>query len=245
MKRVLVTRPGQQAESLCQAIETVGDVAINFPLLVIEPLADDTRIKQAAQSLAGYDMVVFVSANAVRHFKPFLVEPVAHQGEWVAIGQATAAAMLDSGLPLTIKNQPPYTSEALLLLPQFADLSRQRVLIVKGVGGREHLAQQLQQRGATVDTIACYQRVMPDVDVRALVKQWHQQPIDAMVVTSSEALANLQTMLYDVLGGQLLVTPLVVISERLVEVAQRQGFTRVYCAGSGDDMAIVRALNYL
>lgn len=245
MKRVLVTRPSQQAELLCRAIEEAGDIAISCPLLEIKPLADDVLIKQSAQSLADYDMVVFVSANAVQYFAPFMVKPVMHQGDWVAIGQATAAAMRDNQLPLTIKNQSPYTSEALLLLPEFVDLSGRRVLIVKGVGGREHLAEQLQQRGAIVDAVACYQRAMPDIDVSSLVKQWHQQPVDVMVVTSSEALANLYALLYGMLGEQLLMTPLVVISERLVAVAQHQGFARVYCAGSGDDMAIVRALNSL
>ena len=59
---VLVTRPAVQCAALCAEIERYGGSAIAFPAVEIEPVA-----VQAKVASADYDLVVFVSVNAVEH----------------------------------------------------------------------------------------------------------------------------------------------------------------------------------
>lgn len=57
-------------------------------------------------------------------------------------------------------------SEALLELPEFAAqaVAGKKVLILRGNGGRELLAETLRQRGAQVCAVTCYHRSPPALD---------------------------------------------------------------------------------
>ena len=59
---ILVTRPAAQCAMLCEEIERQGGSAIAFPAVEIEPVAVQTTL-----AAVDYDLVVFVSVNAVEH----------------------------------------------------------------------------------------------------------------------------------------------------------------------------------
>lgn len=59
---VLVTRPAAQCALLCEEIVRQGGNAIAFPAVQIEPLAVQTTVASI-----DYDLIVFVSVNAVEH----------------------------------------------------------------------------------------------------------------------------------------------------------------------------------
>jgi len=61
-------------------------------------------------------------------------------------------------------------SEALLAMPELAQVNGQRFLIIRGQGGREELANVLRSRGASVDYLDVYKRVMPSIDNAKLLE---------------------------------------------------------------------------
>ena len=61
-------------------------------------------------------------------------------------GGTTAAALLAAGRPADF-TAAKADSEGLLADPAFADVAGRRILIVRGVGGRELLARSLRARG--------------------------------------------------------------------------------------------------
>jgi uroporphyrinogen-III synthase len=71
------------------------------------------------------------------------------------------------------------------------DMQGKKVMIVRGVGGREVLADTLKSRGANVTFAECYQRINPQQNVDALTTAWSKQQLQAIVVTSSEAMRHL------------------------------------------------------
>jgi uroporphyrinogen-III synthase len=153
---VLVTRPEQQAGTLCRLLEVQGAVAHRLPALRIVEHPQRRELLARLKTLPAFDLIVFISANAVRHG----VEILAQRRDLTlaAVGPATARALNQAGFRVSIAASEGFDSEHLLEHPRLASLQGQRVLLVKGSGGRELLEQQLSQRGAQVETAAVYER---------------------------------------------------------------------------------------
>ena len=240
---VLVTRPAPQADELCALIEAAGGRALRFPTLAISAVPDTTAARAALATLDHYDLVLFVSANAVE--QALALRPAA---DWpaglrcAALGAGTVRTLARHGLPVQLVAPPPHDSEALLALPQLQDLSGQRILIIRGVGGRELLGETLRARGAAVNYAEVYQRTRPDSDTRDILAAWAQGAVDVVTVTSGEALQNLVAMLGEPGRGRLLTTPLVVVSGRMVQKALALGFTSPRLAEAAGDAALMAAL---
>lgn len=237
---VLVTRPAEAAARLGEAVETAHGRPILFPAVEIaaaaEPEAVRTQLKQAGR----YDLLIFVSRNAVEYGFDLLPDTLPASQQVAAVGASTAAALEDCGLEPTLVPQR-YDSEGLLELPQLADMTGKRVLILRGNGGRELLADTLRERGAEVDYAEVYRRLIPQRSAANLVKGWENW-IDVVVVSSGEILDNLVQMLGDDGLAKLQQTPLVVVSERIAEQARTRGLRKLHLAANATDDAILAAL---
>ncbi|MYE99755.1 MAG: uroporphyrinogen-III synthase [Gammaproteobacteria bacterium] len=267
--RVLVTRPAGQQQELIAAIEALGGEAISLPLLAVEPIRDagaEARLREDISRLQDYDLLIFVSVNAVR----FGVRRIAESGAVIspraailAVGAATAreaASLLDRPVhgPVTGGG-----SESLLELPQLEDVKDRRGAIFRGQGGRELLAAELRRRGAIVDYFEVYRRT-PAAGADGQLKEiLSESPPDAAVITSAESLARWRELLGEIAGpaknraialplkatedaaryaDRLLAKPVVVPSRRVAELAAQHGFTEVIDAGDAAAKAMVEAL---
>ena len=239
--RVLVTRPAEQAARLSELIVASGGEACVFPSLATEAIPP-----LGAPAHTTYEWVVFVSANAVRHAAPHL--PVAIARKVVAIGHATARALEEHSWPVHLVPPTPHTSETLLGMPEFDVAAMQRVLIVRGEGGREQLGIALGARGASVESFIVYRRVPAnhsDEARAALEREWQDSGIDIVTATSAETLTHLHDQLGPV-GRELLGhTPLLVASSRIADSARAMGL-RGDCvlAPAADDASLVGAMSH-
>ncbi len=240
---VLVTRPEHQAENLSRLIEQRGGIAVRFPTLEIVS-RDDDRIKSTLANLDGFRWVVFISANAVN----FALKansgkiPRTKSVRFAAVGQATAQAMKMAGLPVDLVPEYGYNSEALLEMPQLQQVEGQNCLIVRGEGGREQLATTLRSRGAEVDYLEVYKRIIPRMDSSPVVELLAQHRLDVITVTSAEALQNLSLMLGEKNNKLLSLIPLVVVSDRIRCLAADMGFNRITVTDSPIDTAILETV---
>ncbi|NNJ84278.1 MAG: uroporphyrinogen-III synthase [Gammaproteobacteria bacterium] len=167
-----------------------------------------------------------------------------------AIGKATAKALAAAGIPCAIQAAPPYNSESLLANAalQSDAIAGRRVIIFRGVGGRTLLGDTLRARGARVTYAEVYRRTLPQWP-RTTPIPWDR--IEIIVVTSGEGLENLFAMVNartgdtvdDSVRERLRETPLIVISERMAEIAHRLGYRHPpIIARSASDEAILDAL---
>jgi len=241
---VLVTRPEQQADALCRLIEQYGGVAIRCPALRIAEPHDWTPALVIFDRLADNHWVIFTSANAVDRAWPLIQERGGFppQLDIAAVGQATARALERCGVTGCLCPAQGFTSEALLALPRFQNVAGQRIVIVRGEGGREYLADTLTARGAHVDRAEVYRREPPSADIGALLERWAHGEIGAVVITSTESLHNLFAMLGAIGQPYLRNTPLVVVSARIRRSAVEQGCRHLLLAREASDEAIVAAL---
>ena len=222
--RIINTRPEQRATQLTQALEQQGATVFSLPLLETIALELSAVGKDCLLNLDRYHSVFVVSPTAAELGLNALADywpqwPVGI--EWLAVGQSTAQVLRSYFIEPTIPEQE--TSEGLLQLPQLQQLTQgQRLLVLRGEGGRNLVRDSLQNRGVKVDYVDLYRRQLPQHSLQ----QWpqiQQQTIDVVIISSGETL----TQWLQLAGQQAQNIPILVISPRLVELAQQQGFKTV------------------
>lgn len=236
-RHIVVTRPKSQAAHLAAALVEAGAHPVLFPVLTIEPLADESPLLALAARLDEYDWAFFVSPNAVEH----ALRPILARRTWPAklriacIGQSSEQALAAFGLHDVLSPKQRFDSEALLELPELAHVQGQRMIIFRGDGGRELLGDTLRQRGAHVDYQTCYRRGLPRTDPAPLLKLWQEGRCDALTLTSSEGLRNLFTLLGKLGQAWLKKTPTFAPHARIIEQAKQLGLRQLILTGPGDE----------
>ena len=243
-RRILVTRPAAQAGKLAELIVAQGGEPVLFPLLEIGPAEDPQPLQHTIARLDDYALAVFISPNAVEFSLPRILA----QRPWptglqaAAIGQSTASMLAASGIAKVIVPAERFDSEALLELPELAadQVTGKRILILRGNSGRELLAETLIGRGAQVDCVTCYRRSAPldGTPVRVLLCNGQ---LDALTISSSEALRNLTALLDAGSARCLQETPVFVPHPRIAGVAAELGLQRIILTRPAD-VGIIESL---
>ncbi len=239
---VLVTRPSGQAQPLCDLIANLGGTPVPFPTISISGPQDPAAAKARLEQMEGYDLLIFVSPNAVRYTFSLLGESSLPKDSRVAVvGKGTDRALREFGIYADLLPEERFDSEGLLVMPQLQQMADRSVLILRGNGGRALLGDTLMLRGARVEYAEVYSRNMVTADVTPLISSWSQQ-IKIATVTSCEILENL----FQLLGAQgqplLCQTPLVVVSERIQLRAQKLGCKHIILAHEASDQGLVRSI---
>ncbi len=243
---IAVTRPVEQAQALCEAITHLGGRAALFPLLAIAPLPDYHAFEQQLAQLETTDWAIFISSNAVNYAMPRVLR---HYGNvpdnlrFAAIGHQTAKELAHYGVRNVLTPHTRFDSETLLALPEMHDVANMKIAIFRGVGGRELMAETLTARGASVYFAECYQRINPQTDANLLAELWHKGELQAIIVTSSEAMRYL----LDLAGASewLRHVTLCVNHVRIAELPLQFGLKVLVADASGDDALLKKLLENL
>jgi len=173
--RTLVTRPAAQAAQWVQSLVQHGVDALALPLIAIDPPSDVYAVTRAWRRLAEQRLVVFVSPNAAEQFFALRPDSLGWPDTVAAasLGPGTTHTLRRLGVPAQAIVEPAadaaqFDSEALWLRLSGRDWDGASVLVVRGDGGRDWLAQALRQRGAQVDFVAAYRRAAPRFEGEAL-----------------------------------------------------------------------------
>ncbi|MGH8473441.1 MAG: uroporphyrinogen-III synthase, partial [Gammaproteobacteria bacterium] len=192
---ILVTRPAHQADSVCQAIEAAGGNAIRWPVLSIEDRTHGEQARSAVKRLHEFDLTLFVSENAARFgIKLIRGLGLAPSSKPVfAVGRGTARSLDALGVPQARYPLHDPSSEGLLSIPELQEtpVSGRRILIFRGEGGRELLAETLIKRGAQVEYAEVYRRAPAPSDPAIVSSHWEQGRLDIILVTSTDGLRAL------------------------------------------------------
>ena len=196
---VINTRPIERAAPLTQCLQAAGLSVIEMPMLTLQARATTDKDRQMMrQWLAGdYQALVIVSPTAaasglamwqaleVERQKPNktteLVESALMALETpshlIAVGDATAAVLNNAQLPVAsyqVRQPSIANNEGMLAMPEIESLQAgDKLLIWRGLGGRRLLVDTLQARGVHIDSIAWYERIMPE-DAQSQYEQWLQ-----------------------------------------------------------------------
>lgn len=244
-RSIVVTRPTEQAASLCRAIREAGGEVVLFPVIAIGPAPDDAALRAIAQRLDDFDLAFFVSPNAVHHALDSLLprRPWPAHLRVATVGKGSERELAHYGFTDVIAPQTGFDSEAVIALPEFAAgaVAGRRVVIFRGDGGRDLLADTLRQRGAEVEFVTCYRRSRPESDPAPLLARATQKRLDALLLTSSEGVDNLAAMVGAAGMEVLKAVPVFAPHLRIASRARDAGFHAVIETGAGDE-GMLRAL---
>ncbi|MCQ4307294.1 uroporphyrinogen-III synthase [Pseudomonas stutzeri] len=236
--RLLLTRPAEECIALAAALSELDVHSASVPLLAIEPLAETAEQRATMLELDRYCAVVVVSKPAARLSLELLERywPQPPLGQvWFSVGAATGAILEGFGLDVSWPSTGD-DSEALLALPRLNEalnVADPRVLILRGEGGREHIAETLRRRGVQVDRLELYRRYLPDYPPGTLLETLRSERLNAVVVSSGQGLLSL----HELAGADwpaLRELPLFVPSPRVAEMAATLGARIIVdCRGAG------------
>jgi uroporphyrinogen-III synthase len=215
-KTIVITRPSGQARQLSESLmasllsngftKESSPQIISLPLLTIVPKADGTLVEQITQALKAADLAIFVSPNAIectmrlleQSWQDFSDRPLPIG----VMGGSSMAALKNHGIgsesnPTNVilpQNNAQWDSEGLWIELQKLgwDWSTKKVIIFKGEGGRDWLAETLKEAGAQVEAFSVYARVPLDLNSAAW-NDIHEMDFtkSLWLLTSSEAVRYL------------------------------------------------------
>lgn len=242
-KTVVVTRPLSQAQNMLELLESQQAISVHFPVLSID-IADDIQIaKEKFKAIKNYHMLIFISANAV-HYALSCAKDIGvdfKNCNLAAVGPATMSALDSYGYKADIVPQSGFSSEDLLADPMLKDIKNQSVLIIRGQGGREHLYEVLQSRGAKVEYAEVYQRQLPSDRNPIRLNELAQQD-SVILLYSAESAQNLWALCTEEERQWLTTVKIIVGSERIAEAITRVGYKiNSIIADNPSDQAMLKA----
>ena len=193
-------RSAHQGSELADRLRALGLDPVLIPAIEFVEPSSFAELDAALAHLAGFDWLVFTSANAVGVFaQRWLARTSAAMAgisaEIAAIGPATGRALETAGLkPNLVPPQAIAESLADALLPyaRRADGQTTRLLLVRAEDARQYLPDTLRAAGAEVTIAPAYRTRVPQGSV-ALLRELLSVPeaVAAITFTSSSTARNL------------------------------------------------------
>ncbi|MEH6713211.1 MAG: uroporphyrinogen-III synthase [Paraglaciecola polaris] len=230
---LLIFRPEQKC-----AISATRFIAAGLPAIAVGLI--DTQACEAAlatlpsilSALNADDSIIVTSTVAtqllaLRHIR------LPQQVNTYAVGASTAQGLIEQGYQVIVPSAP--TTEGLLALNELKQLTGKKVVIIKGQGGRQDLAQQLTLRGAAISLADIYQRIK--IATPKATQQWQAEQIRCIIATSGEMIESAFEQ-FDPKWLQSL--PWIVVSPRTEQIAAKFGINTILLSDDASDQALIR-----
>ena len=178
---LISTRPQKTNVQLSDELKNSEIKLLSFPLTEIHPLNNYQIFDGVIENIKTYQHIIFISTNAV-HFFLERVKKLSLQIPknliFSSIGPTTKLLLqkkLSVDVHFPIKT---FDSEHLLKEKIYNNVEGQKILIIRGEGGRETLKNALEEKGGIVNYGECYVRKYVDIDLiqlkNDLVNYHHQ-----------------------------------------------------------------------
>ncbi len=197
-RRVLVTRSEEQAGDLALALESAGAEPVVVPMIRLLPAQDASGLDAALARSAGYDVLVFTSANAVRftaaRARQLGVDLSRVAATVFCVGPATAGAARAEGLAV---HGVPARHDAEGMLESLRSLPPRgkRFLIPRSALAGDVLPEGLRRGGAEVDAVVAYRTESAPVDAPALRAELASGAFAALTFASPSAVRHFAALL--------------------------------------------------
>lgn len=197
-KRVLVTRPRDQAAEMVDRLSLMGAEAIEAPMIRIVPPEDLGPLQRAAENVEEFDWIVFTSANAVESFMSVLLHGdrdvrALKATRVCTVGTGTAERLSKYGIKADLIPSEFRGDAVVAALAESETLDELRVLVPRADIGRDVIADGLRSAGALVTDVVAYRTVLEDAQQEGgpdVYRMLLDEAIDVVTFTSPSAVRN-------------------------------------------------------
>ena len=237
--KVLITRPKAQGRELVKKLAEIDIASISQPMFDYRLNTSAAEIKAILEGRTD-PILIFVSCAAVDYVhQAWPLENWPHK-HIIAVGTATQKSLLSHGLSSVCPEQ--HNSEGLLALDELTEVKGQNIIIIRGNGGRELIAEELGARGGKITYIESYQRNWHQIDTK-LPQKWKKNQINCIVITSMALLEHTLKLLGKLDSYWQDTCLWIVASERIAKQATQAGLNNVINAHGASDGAIMTAIS--
>ena len=155
---ILITRQLEQSEKFSDILNKENIKNFIFPVIEIK------KIKLRAldlENIRGSNFIIFTSQNSVisliqeLDIKDLIGKKIA------AIGEPTKKTLNDLGIHVDICPKSNFTSESLFQEIRSNNIVNKKIIIIKGVGGRNYLHEKLSEDNYIFNDLDVYERELP------------------------------------------------------------------------------------
>jgi uroporphyrinogen III methyltransferase / synthase len=194
-KKILITRPRQQASRFAALLREYGAEPIEVPTIQLVPPSSWEPLDRSIADIRSYDWLIFTSVHGVQtFFERFEAQqrPLTDLQEHkiCAIGPATAQELQTRGVSVDVMPSE-YRAEAVIEALSDLPLEGSRMLIPRAAVARNVLPRALTARGAHVEVVEAYRTILPATDLESDTWQLlEQRAIDVVTFTSPSTVTN-------------------------------------------------------
>jgi len=197
-KRVLITRPREQAAEMVDRLSILGAETIEAPMIRIAPPDEPGPLKRAVDHADEFDWIVFTSGNSVEAFMSMLLDGTRDirflkSARLCCVGTGTAERLARYGVKADLIPEE-FRGEALVAaMAQSGSLDGSRVLVPRADIGRDVIAEGLRDAGALVTDVVAYRTILEDAqqdDGPDVYRMLLDDSIDVVTFTSPSAVRN-------------------------------------------------------
>ncbi len=194
-QRIVVTRTREQASQLSRQLVERGADVLEIPTIKIIPPKDNNDLKNALLALHEYDWIVFTSPNGVATFFGYFFKGFDDLRDIggvriAAVGPATAAKLKELHLKVDLMPDEYVASKIVDALIKYESIENLRILLMRAEVANRELPMALEELGAIVDDVACYQTVPETEDINGAAARMLEQGADWITFTSSSTVEN-------------------------------------------------------
>jgi len=190
---VLITRQINQSKKFSSLLNDKNIENIIFPTIYIKNIS---LTKKNLKDIHIADFIIFTSQNAVSSIKKDLANIDLSNKKIAAIGKSTQEYLDDLKVKVDIVPKEDFTSEALLKEIKKNNIINNTVLIIKGIGGRNFLHEEISKNNFVLDDLNVYKRCLPENYSNN--SNFSLKEISHICITSVEILNNFSKIMNDI-----------------------------------------------
>lgn len=241
-RRVLVTRPAEQAPELDRLLRDRGIEAICVPTVAIDADSVASELDAALDSLDGAAWLVVTSQNGAQAVARRLAErdrSVPPSTRVAAVGPATAKALAASGVAV---DHVPDDYLTVAIAGGLGDLVGRRVVLARADAATPQLRDALVARGALVEEVVAYRTIEGPSHGRDALHAALQRDLDGIAFTSGSTVRGLLRLVSALDRGRARKLRAFCIGPVTAEVARQSGFEIAAVADPHTAEALARTI---
>jgi len=229
-KKVVITRPKHQSDTIIKRLEAKGAIPIFFPTIEIKMAADTAALDQAIKNIEAYDWVVITSANGVNFFLQRMEElgidsAILNKKKIATVGTVTQEKLASKNIKVDFI---PAQFVADILGETLPINKGDKVLLPQSDIARKKLISQLKDRGAIVNSFTAYETRTKSIDLDSM-NELIGSDLDWICFTSASTAKGLEQAFKDH-QKEIPNTPCAVIGPVTQKAALAKGFNVVASA---------------